>query len=109
MNKFAIAFSAIAIVAAAASAQAGPARDCVLEGTVYKSGQGDDQSTNVQFHSMEKYSEDSKCRVRHDEKLQFKLPADTRLEKAPSGSTVRYRYQEDGKGESQTKLISVGA
>ena len=109
MNKLTSALSALALLAAAASVQAGPPRDCVLEGTVYKSGQGDEQSTQVQFHSMEKYSDDSNCRVRRDEKLQFKLPADPRLEKAPSGSSVRYHYQENSNGESKTKLISVGA
>ncbi len=109
MNKIATALAALALTGFATGALAGPDRDCMLEGTVYKSGDGDAESTSVQFHSMEKYDADSKCRVRRGEKLDFKLPADSRLESAPDGSTVRYRYQEKKDGERETKLISVGA
>ena len=107
MKKFAIALSSLALVAFAATSQAAD-KDCMLEGTVYKSGEGV-ENTKVQFHSMEKYDEDANCRVRKDEKVDFKLPTDPRLEEAPSGSKVRYRYQENADGERSTKLISVGA
>ena len=43
-----------------------------------------------------------------DEKLEFKLPEDPRLQDAPAGATVKYRYQRDEEGESRTELISVG-
>ncbi len=102
-----IALSSLALVAFAAVSQADD-KDCMLEGTVYKSGEGAD-NTKVQFHSMGRYDENSKCRVRKDEKVEFKLPADPRLEDAPDGSKVRYRYQENSEGQSSTKLISVGA
>lgn len=108
MRKITIALSALALAAFASTSQADDSRDCMLEGTVYKSGEGAD-NTKVQFHSMEKYDEDADCRVRKNEKVEFKLPADPRLEEAPSGSKVRYRYQENPEGESSTKLISVGA
>ncbi|MFV8818639.1 hypothetical protein [Haliea sp. E17] len=109
MKKIAIALSSFALIAFASMSQADSAKDCMLEGTVYKSGQGDEQSTKVEFHSMQKYDEDANCRVRRNEKMEFKLPADTRLKEAPSGSTVRYRYQEDKNGKADTQLISVGA
>ncbi len=93
---------------ATSSVFAGPSKDCMLEGTVHKTeGAGEDQ-VNVKFHSVEKYEQDSNCRVRKGEKMEFKLPEDTRLKAAPAGSAVKYRYQEDRDGRSTTELISVG-
>ncbi|TGD75779.1 hypothetical protein E4634_02610 [Mangrovimicrobium sediminis] len=107
MNKFAIALSTIALAAAAGTASAGP-RDCLLEGTVARSGEGAEQATTVQFHSMSKYDEESRCRVRRGEKLEFQLPSDPRVTNAPEGSEVKLRYQENKDGSVQTRLISVG-
>jgi len=84
-------------------------KDCLLEGTVHKSGSAAEQGVNVKFHSMSKYDEDANCRVRRGEKMEFKLPPDPRLEEAEDGSPVKYRYRSDGDGSSKTELISVGA
>jgi len=91
-----------------AGVQAEPVKDCMLEGTVHKSEQDGQEHVNVEFHSMKRYSADSRCRVKGD-KMEFRLPADPRLEDAPAGSTVKYRYQENRDGESQTDLVSIGA
>ena len=107
MRKVIAAIFATAVVAAPGLAMAEPSKDCLLEGTVYKSGQ--DQQTGVKFHSAKKYDEDANCRVRRGEKMEFKLPEDPRLKEAPSGSTVKYRYQEQEDGSSKTELVSVGA
>lgn len=109
MNKLMIAISSLALVAAAGTVQAGSEKDCLLEGTVYKSGQPGQEQTDVKFHSAERYDEAANCRVRRGEKMEFKLPSDSRLEEAPSGSTVKYRYQQDKDGSSTTELVSVGA
>ncbi|RLQ23443.1 hypothetical protein DWB85_02495 [Seongchinamella sediminis] len=81
-------------------------KDCLLEGTVHKSGEAE---TGVTFHSARRYDEDARCRVRRSEKMEFKLPADPRLQEAPDGSTVKYRYQEQKDGSSKTELVSIGA
>jgi len=47
--------------------------------------------------------------VRRGEKLEFKLPPDTRLKDTPAGSDVKYRYRTDDAGQTDTQLISVGA
>lgn len=108
MKKLTGLLSAMALMGAAAAIQAEPSKDCMLEGTVYKSERGGEQQLNVKFHSAEKYDEDANCRVRRGEKLEFKLPEDTRLKQAPSGSSVKYRYQEYPDGSSETELVSVG-
>ena len=105
-NSIAIACT-VALLGSPGLALAGSEKDCLLEGTVYKSGQ--DQQTGVKFHSAKKYDEDANCRVRRGEKMEFKLPEDPRLKEAPSGSTVKYRYQEQEDGSSKTELVSVGA
>ena len=83
-------------------------KDCLLEGTVEKSGSGAEQSTMVKIHSVKKYDDASRCRVRRGEKLEFKLPSDDRLESAPSGSEVKYRYRSNN-GGANAELISVDA
>lgn len=104
-------FAALALSLAATGSVADPApRDCMLEGTVQKQqGTSDaDQGVNVKFHSVSKYDQDSNCRVRRGEKMEFKLPADPRLKDAPPGSSVKYRYQTDSDGTAKTELISIG-
>ena len=83
-------------------------KDCLLEGTVERSGSGAEQSTMVKIHSVKKYDDASRCKVRRGQKMEFKLPSDERLETAPSGSEVKYRYRSDSDGSS-TELISVDA
>jgi hypothetical protein len=85
------------------------AKDCLLEGTVLHGEQAGQDTTSVQIHSISKYDEDSRCTVRRGQKLEFKLPPDTRLKDAPSGSDVKYRYRTDDAGQPDTQLISVGA
>ena len=85
------------------------AKDCLLEGTVLHGQQAGQDTTQVQIHSISKYDEDSRCNVRRGDKLEFKLPPDTRLKNAPTGSDVKYRYRTDDAGQPETQLISVGA
>lgn len=109
MKTIATVLAALPLVLAATIAQAEPTKDCLLEGTVVKSGaEGNGQGTNVKFHSMEKYDEDANCRVRRGEKVEFKLPEDTRVQQAPEGSTVKYRYKQEQDGSTSTELLSVG-
>ncbi len=81
--------------------------DCLLQGTVQKVEEGSSSRTEVKFHSIGQYDESSKCRVRRDRKMEFKLPDDSRIKDAPDGSEVKYRYRSGG-GEDQAELISVG-
>ena len=85
---------------------AGSEKDCLLEGTVVH---GSQDATSVKITSISKYDEESRCNVKRGQKMEFKLPQDTRLKQAPSCSGVKYRYRTDGTGESETQLISVGA
>ena len=79
---------------------------CLLQGTVQRGG---DDATMVKIHSVKKYDEDSRCKVRRGEKMEFKLPQDTRVTDAPEGSQVEYRYRTDEEGKANAELISVGA
>lgn len=106
MKKLIAAAVTAALLGAPGLALAGPEKDCLLEGTVYKSGE---DQVGVKFHSAEKYDKDANCRVRRGEKMEFKLPEDPRLQDAPAGSSVKYRYQENRDGSSKTELVSVGA
>ena len=83
-------------------------RDCLLEGTVQHGTQAGQQSTMVKIDSISKYDEESRCNVRRGQKLEFKLPQDSRLQEVPSGSSVKYRYRTDNSGESKSELISIG-
>jgi hypothetical protein len=94
------------LLAVCTGATAGGEKDCLLQGTVHR---GDQDATMVKIHSVRKYDDESRCKVRRGEKLEFKLPPDTRVKAAPEGSEVKYRYRTDGEGESSTELISVGA
>ncbi len=107
MKTIAKAITIIALSATAAVVQADSNKDCLLEGTVHKSERGGEESTKVKFHSVSKYDAEAKCRVRRNEKMQFKLPDDPRLQDAPEGSAVKYRYREED-GNSSTELISIG-
>ena len=100
------AVSSLALFATASIAET--TRDCMLEGTVQKGQQGQGQGVNVKFHSVSKYDQDSSCRVRRGEKMEFKLPADPRLKEAEPGSTVKYRYRTESDGTTQAELVSVG-
>jgi hypothetical protein len=84
-------------------------KDCLLEGTVQHGEQAGQDTTSVTIHSISKYDEDSRCKIKRSQKMEFKLPQDTRLKDAPSGSDVRYRYRTDETGQPETQLISVGA
>jgi hypothetical protein len=87
---------------------AGDERDCLLEGTVQHGKQAGQESTMVNIDSISKYDEESRCAVRRGQKLEFKLPQDSRLQEAPSGSSVKYRYRTDDSGQSNSELISIG-
>lgn len=96
-------------LAASPLAFADSEKDCLLKGTVQHGEQAGQASTMVKIHSVSRYDEDSRCRVRRGQKMEFKLPQDTRVQEAPSGSEVQYRYRTDDSGESNAELISVGA
>lgn len=108
MNNASKVIATLAFSLAATTGMADADRDCLLEGTVQKGSSSGDQNVSVKFHSAEKYDQDSSCRIRRGEKLEFKLPADPRLQEADPGSPVKYRYQTDGDGSAKTELISVG-
>jgi hypothetical protein len=84
-------------------------KDCLLEGTVVQSAPGGQDATSVKITSIRKYDAESRCNVKRGQKMEFKLPPDSRLKEAPSGSDVKYRYRTDKTGQSETQLISVGA
>ncbi len=84
-------------------------RDCLLQGTVQKGGNSDPQAVSVKINSIAKYDQDSSCRVRPGQKMEFKLPADPRVQDAAPGSTVKYRYRTESDGSTKTDLVSVGA
>lgn len=108
MKTIAKAITIIALGVTVATVQAASDKDCLLEGTVYKDQRGGEESTQVKFHSVSKYDAEAKCRVRRNEKMQFKLPDDPRLQDAPDGSPVKYRYRTEEGGSSSTELISIG-
>lgn len=83
-------------------------KDCLIEGTVRHMDRGGQAVTTVQIDSVGKYEETSNCRVRRGEKMEFKLPADSRVKDAPDGSEVKYRYRSNDNG-SDAQLISIDA
>lgn len=108
MNKVIKAIVTLTLSLGATAVMADASRDCMLEGTVQKDNSSGEQNVSVKFHSVEKYDQDSDCRVRRGEKLEFQLPTDPRLEEADPGSPVKYRYRTDSDGSSRTELISIG-
>ncbi len=107
MIRIAATITALALTIPAGVAQADSNRDCLLEGTVQRAGEQNQEQVQVKFHSASKYEKGSNCRFRRNEKMEFKLPEDPRLKDAPRGSEVKYRYREDGQGGSRTELISI--
>lgn len=97
----------IALISSPAAFAAGE-KDCLLKGTVERSG-AEASDTQVRIHSISRYDEESRCRVRRGQKLEFKLPQDSRVETAPTGSEVEYRYRSNKQGESNAELIRVDA
>ena len=106
MNILRKTISVSILVSVISVANAGGEKDCLLQGTDSQSGQ---DATSVKIQSIKKYDDESRCKVRRGQKMEFKLPADTRVKDAPDGSEVQYRYRTDEQGQSTTELISVGA
>ncbi|MEH6518783.1 MAG: hypothetical protein V7742_19055 [Halioglobus sp.] len=98
---------ALLVMVMVPNAMAEADRDCLLQGTVQQPRDGESGSTEVKFHSVGKYDEDSNCRIRRDKKMEFKLPDDPRLQDAPDGSEVKYRYRSSSE-QQKTELISIG-
>ncbi|MEM8660276.1 MAG: hypothetical protein AAGF35_05275 [Pseudomonadota bacterium] len=110
MRPFILAIATLSLAWGSAMTSADAPKDCLLEGTVQRSDSANTaQDVSVKFHSVGKYSDEANCRVRRGEKMEFKLPADPRLQNAEPGSPVQYRYQSDGTGNSSTELVSIGA
>ena len=84
-------------------------KDCLLKGTVQRGAGGAEGATQVKIHSISQFSEESRCSVNRSQKMEFKLPQDPRLQAAPAGSEVEYRYRSDDSGRTSTELINVGA
>ncbi|MDZ7785140.1 MAG: hypothetical protein U5K56_20055 [Halioglobus sp.] len=101
--------TAAAVIVAVPAALADSDRDCLLKGTVVHGDGAGLDNTTVKIHSVRPYEDDARCRELQQPKMRFKLPADSRLEEAPSGSAVEYRYRLDDRGESDAELISIGA
>tara|TARA_R110000823_G_scaffold27609_18_gene80514 strand:+ start:1568 stop:1897 length:330 start_codon:yes stop_codon:yes gene_type:complete len=99
--------TALAVAAPALSVAA--EKDCLLKGTVVHGEQAGQEATMVKIHSVSRYDEEARCRVRDGRKMEFKLPSDQRVQEAPSGSEVHYRYRTDGQGDDSAELIHVGA
>lgn len=99
---------AAALVLSPMAVQADAEKDCLLQGTLNKDPGASAASMEVTFHSIKRYDNDANCRMRRGEKLQFKMPKDTRLEQAPDGSRVEYRYREGGENGTSTELLRVG-
>ena len=98
----------IAACLGAGSVMAAGEKDCLLQGTVVRGDQAGQEMTMVKIHSVSRYDEQSRCKVRSGKKMEFKLPQDTRVQSAPEGSEVKYRYRSDDNG-SNAELISIGA
>lgn len=96
-----------AMSALAVSAQADGARDCLLKGTLDKPARGETEFMDVHFYSARKFDKSSRCRIRKGEKLRFKIPDDPRIDSAPDGAKVEYRYREDNDGKVSAELIKV--
>lgn len=108
MNTFRKALVLSALFLATPTVMADGEKDCLLQGTVQHGEQAGQDTTMVEIDSISKYDAQSRCNVRRGQKLEFKLPPDNRLQDAPSGSSVKYRYRTDNSGESNSELISVG-
>lgn len=108
MKHICKAIAVSALVLAGPAALAGE-KDCLLKGTVEHGAGGAEGATQVNIHSISRYDEDSRCSVRRGQKMEFKLPQDSRVQDAPSGSEVEYRYRTDDTGEANAELIRVGA
>lgn len=109
-NNKAIFFCAalVSAVMAPSTAMAAGEKDCLIKGTVERSGT-QDSNTQVKINSITRYSEDSRCRMRRGQKLEFKLPQDNRVEAAPTGSEVEYRYRSNKQGDTQAELVRIEA
>jgi hypothetical protein len=100
--------AAMSLSLVAMTGMAETTRDCLLEGTVQKGSGSDSQGVSVKINSVGKYDQDSSCRVRPGQKMEFKLPADPRVQGAEDGSAVKYRYRTESDGTTRTDLVSVG-
>lgn len=109
MNPLNRLLSGVIIACLAPLALAGQETDCLLQGTVQHGDDAGQSATMVKIHSVSKYDDEAKCKVRRSQKVEFKLPQDNRLQEAPSGSEVKYRYRTDPSGDTNAELISVGA
>lgn len=95
------------LVCAVAQAET-PASDCLLTGTVKQSA-ADENKVYVAFRSARPAEQGAKCKVHRNEKLQFKVPADSRINAAPPGSKVEYRYTEDRDHADSWELQSISS
>ena len=107
MLKIRFIFAAIIFCSYAQLAQAEPARDCLLEGNIEKTGVIGEEKIRVKIHRIGQYSKSTPCRIRRDKKMEFRLPDDPRLWEATDGSEVQYRYRNDQTGGSSVELINI--
>lgn len=109
MNKLITIVALPALIAIASPTFAETPRDCLLKGKVMHEKEAGQEKTSVRILSVEKYDSNSRCQVRQGQKMEFKLPHDSRVQGAAEGSDVEYRYRSDGKGNSNTELVNISA
>ena len=73
------------LVSVCAGANAGGEKDCLLQGTVQH---GDQDATTVKIHSVKKYDDEARCKVRRGEKMEF-IPEQSVVACQPCGIGMR--------------------
>ena len=109
MTTFTKNIALCALITASPMAFAETPKDCLLQGTVVHEEEAGQEKTMVKIHSITKYEENAKCNTHNGKRLEFKLPHDSRVNAAPSGSEVKYRYKTDEAGQTESELIMIGA
>jgi len=100
-------FGFIATLILACNVQAEPVRNCMVDGTLKKSRDSD--KVYVAFHSAKPAEDGASCKIRRNEKLQFKAPTDSGITDAEPGAKVRYHYKEDADGSTSWELKDVSS
>ncbi|TXS91386.1 hypothetical protein FV139_16830 [Parahaliea maris] len=84
-------------------------QDCIVEGTVDKQkAREHGKDVYVAFHSASRASDDANCRLnRRSNRVEFKQPKDAKINSAPDGAKVKYRYTEEDNKKGEWKLLDV--
>ncbi len=83
-------------------------QDCILEGTVdKKKAERMGRDVYIAFHSASRAEEGSECKLNRRNRVEFKEPKNARIESAPDGAKVKYRYTEKENQEGEWELMGV--